>query len=189
MLNVSSNIVSAGSAEDPIVRYAAHETPFGRFFVALCEQGVCAAAFLGTVSADDCATALSPSWPGSRWVMDEETGKDYVRRIGAGRDAASMPGPPLVLRGTPFQEEVWEALGATSWGEQLTYEELAQRIGKPAAVRAVAGAVAANPIAYFVPCHRVVRKDGGLGGYRWGIATKGMLLSWEAGEGRQATLL
>jgi AraC family transcriptional regulator of adaptative response/methylated-DNA-[protein]-cysteine methyltransferase len=86
---------------------------------------------------------------------------------------------PLDLRGTAFQQRVWAALRAIPAGETVSYTELAQRIGSPAAVRAVAGACAANPVAVAIPCHRVVRNDGGLSGYRWGIERKAALIQRE----------
>ena len=86
---------------------------------------------------------------------------------------------PLASTGTPFQQRVWAALRAIPAGETVSYTELAQRIGSPAAVRAVAGACAANPVAVAIPCHRVVRTDGGLSGYRWGIERKAALIARE----------
>jgi len=89
---------------------------------------------------------------------------------------------PLDVRGTAFQQRVWDALRAIPAGVTVSYTELAQRIGSPAAVRAVAGACAANPVAVAIPCHRVVRNDGGLSGYRWGIARKRALIDREKND-------
>ncbi|MNE82271.1 Bifunctional transcriptional activator/DNA repair enzyme Ada [compost metagenome] len=89
---------------------------------------------------------------------------------------------PLDLRGTAFQQRVWQALRAIPAGSTLSYAELAARIGAPKAVRAVAGACAANALAVAIPCHRVLRSDGGLSGYRWGVERKRALLEREAGE-------
>src|SRR5204863_8402785 len=91
----------------------------------------------------------------------------------------SAPQIPLDVRGTAFQRRVWSALQRIPRGTTLTYSEVAQRIGQPTAVRAVARACATNPAALVIPCHRVVRADDGLGGYRWGIARKGALLEQE----------
>ena len=95
---------------------------------------------------------------------------------------------PLDIRGTAFQHRVWCALKDIPAGSTVTYSDIARRIGMPDAVRAVAGACAANPLAVAVPCHRVVRKDGSLSGYRWGLDRKRALLQREAsrkGEGRR----
>jgi AraC family transcriptional regulator of adaptative response/methylated-DNA-[protein]-cysteine methyltransferase len=86
---------------------------------------------------------------------------------------------PLDIRGTAFQQLVWQALRAVPPGATVSYSELAARIGKPAAVRAVAGACAANTLAVAIPCHRVIRSDGGLSGYRWGVERKRRLLENE----------
>ena len=88
---------------------------------------------------------------------------------------------PLDLRGTAFQQRVWQALRAIPAGSTVSYAELAERIGAPKAVRAVAGACAANALAVAIPCHRVLRSDGCLSGYRWGVARKRALLEREAG--------
>ncbi len=93
---------------------------------------------------------------------------------------ARDPQLPLDIRGTAFQRRVWSALRAIPRGATASYADIAARIGAPASVRAVAGACAANPLAVVVPCHRVVRRDGGLSGYRWGIARKRALLQREA---------
>src|SRR3546814_618606 len=87
---------------------------------------------------------------------------------------------PVVLRGTPFQIKVWEALLHIPPGAVVSYEGLADRIGKPGAARAVAGAVARNPVSWLVPCHRVIRQTGAITGYRWGPARKRAMLGWEA---------
>jgi AraC family transcriptional regulator of adaptative response/methylated-DNA-[protein]-cysteine methyltransferase len=86
---------------------------------------------------------------------------------------------PLDVRGTVFQRRVWDALASIPAGEQLSYADLARRIGAPAAVRAVARAVATNPVAVVVPCHRIVGSDGSMRGYRWGIERKRALLARE----------
>ena len=87
---------------------------------------------------------------------------------------------PLDVRGTAFQERVWQALRQVPAGERVTYAEIARRIGSPNSVRAVAGACAANKLAVAIPCHRVVRSDGGLSGYRWGVERKRALLERES---------
>lgn len=99
-----------------------------------------------------------------------------VGLIEAPRTGADLP---LDVHGTPFQQRVWQALRAIPAGQTASYAELARRIGTPAAVRAVAGACAANTLAVAIPCHRAVRSDGGLAGYRWGVARKRALLDRE----------
>ena len=100
----------------------------------------------------------------------------------AARAFAPEPGAtlPLYVRGTNFQLQVWKALLSVPEGQVLSYEQLADRIDRPRAVRAVACAVASNPVAYLIPCHRVIRKVGGFGEYRWGSARKRAILAWES---------
>lgn len=86
---------------------------------------------------------------------------------------------PLAARGSEFQKKVWAELARVPAGQTITYTELARRVGQPAAVRAVAGACAANPLAMVVPCHRVLRSDGGISGYRWGVERKKQLIALE----------
>jgi AraC family transcriptional regulator of adaptative response/methylated-DNA-[protein]-cysteine methyltransferase len=88
---------------------------------------------------------------------------------------------PLDVRGTAFQQRVWQALRAIPAGETVSYAELAERVGIPAGARAIAGACAANPVAVAIPCHRVVRQDGSISGYRWGVERKAALLEREGG--------
>jgi AraC family transcriptional regulator of adaptative response/methylated-DNA-[protein]-cysteine methyltransferase len=110
--------------------------------------------------------------------------KDFERLIATVIGFVETPGTslelPLDIRGTAFQHRVWTALREIPPGTTASYAEIARRIGRPKAVRAVAGACAANPLAVAIPCHRVVRSDGALSGYRWGIARKRALLEREA---------
>lgn len=107
---------------------------------------------------------------------DESAAKlaDYLFQ----RECLSPPG--LQVEGTPFQRDVWQALLAIPFGTVVTYRQIANAIGRPTSVRAVANAIGANPIAWLIPCHRVIRSDGSLGGYRWGLSRKQAMLSWEA---------
>ncbi len=92
----------------------------------------------------------------------------------------------FALIGTDFQREVWRALLAIPPGTVTTYQTIAETVGRPKAVRAVANAIAANPIAWLIPCHRVIRSDGGIGGYRWGLERKCAMLAWEQQKSRVA---
>jgi len=94
-------------------------------------------------------------------------------------DDPNAPEQPLAPLGTPFQDSVWQTLRKIPLGDTRTYRQIAESIGKPSASRAVAAACAANPIAILIPCHRVIRTDGGISGYRWGVETKRMLLARE----------
>lgn len=165
------------------IRYTVVRSPFGRLLVAVTERGVCAVK-LG----DDAAAleqALHEEFPraeitrvrsGDRWL--EELVARVATHLPAGQTARDTEIPFDVV-GTSFQWRVWRALQEIPPGETRSYSEVARRIRRPKAVRAVAQACAANRIAVVVPCHRVIREDGTLGGYRWGLEVKSRLLGAE----------
>jgi AraC family transcriptional regulator of adaptative response/methylated-DNA-[protein]-cysteine methyltransferase len=163
------------------IRYKTVPTPLGRLLVAATDRGVCAVT-LGN-SEGKLAKALRCEYPEALLEPAPEALGDWtaliVRSLGSTVD---LSGIPLDLRATTFQRRVFEALRAIPRGETRSYGEIAATIGRPSAVRAVASACAKNPAALVVPCHRVVRGDGGLGGYRWGVRRKRGLL---AREGRR----
>jgi len=126
---------------------------------------------------------LQDRFPRARLVgADAEYEKLVAQVIGFVERPALGLDLPLDIRGTAFQQRVWQALRDLPVGETVSYAELARRLGQPKSMRAVAGACAANTIAVAIPCHRVVRTDGALSGYRWGIARKRELLDREAGD-------
>ncbi len=151
----------------------------GRFLLAATERGI-AALTLG-VSDEALLRELREEFPNATIERSDATLASL--RVAAERQLTGLAAertPPLDLQGTPFQLQVWKALLAIPRGSTASYSEVARRIGRPAAVRAVAGACASNKVAVLVPCHRVVREDGGVGGYRWGVARKERLLKQEA---------
>jgi AraC family transcriptional regulator of adaptative response/methylated-DNA-[protein]-cysteine methyltransferase len=161
------------------ISYAVGESALGPVLVARSVSGVCA--ILIGAGSDELAADLAVRFPQAKLVADEDAIHDdltkvigFVAKPGEGLDL------PLDLRGTPFQRRVWEALRTIPIGTTTTYSELARSIGAPDAVRAVASACAANPIALAVPCHRVVGRDGDLTGYRWGVERKRELIKKEA---------
>lgn len=170
----------AGGA-DTDIRFAIAQCALGALLVAASPQGVCAIA-LGD-DADALARALQDRFPQARLSGDDA---DFARLVAQVVGFVEAPriglALPLDIRGTAFQQRVWAALRAIPPGQTLSYTELAQRIGAPAAVRAVASACAANTLAVAVPCHRVVRTDGRLSGYRWGVARKRALLDRERSD-------
>ena len=126
---------------------------------------------------------LASVLPGEAWVEEEAGGVCGAWADGLAaylEGEAPLPDVPLDLRGTGFQREVWACLQQIPAGKTRTYGEVAGGVGRPAAVRAVASAVGRNPVAVLVPCHRVVRSGGGLGGFRWGVERKRALLEMEA---------
>lgn len=162
------------------IRFATASCRMGALLVAESARGICAIS-LG----DDPQTLIAElrrRFPAAR-VTGDDPGFDarLAQIVGFVEAPAIGLDLPLDIRGTAFQQRVWQALRAIPAGETLSYAEVAERIGAPSAVRAVAGACAANTLAVAVPCHRVVRGDGSLSGYRWGVERKRDLLAREAG--------
>ncbi|HET9058845.1 MAG TPA: methylated-DNA--[protein]-cysteine S-methyltransferase [Acidimicrobiales bacterium] len=168
----------AGGAGERI-SYTSMVTPIGVVVAASTARGVCAV----RLGPDETALVaeIAAEFPKALLERDDDgLGPVAVVLAGAVRGDGDGTVLPMDLRGTAFQVRVWEALRAIPSGDTRSYTEVASRIGMPSAVRAVARACAANPAAVAVPCHRVVRQDGSLGGYRWGLATKQALLAIEA---------
>ena len=157
------------------LRYGKAATPFGEAFLAVSERGIVKLAFVD--ADDDALGTLRRDWPAATLLADDAAAADYARRLFS---QYQTPEPVhLFVKGTQFQVKVWEALLTVPEGRLTTYGDLARRIGQPTAARAVGSAVGANPIALLIPCHRVIRNDGALGGYRWGEARKQALISLE----------
>ncbi|MDJ0976553.1 MAG: methylated-DNA--[protein]-cysteine S-methyltransferase [Planctomycetota bacterium] len=165
------------------LRYGRHETPFGPARIATSERGIVRLSF--QAPEDDDLASLRRAWPEARLVRDDRTTAPLIERIFARRDGDDCP-LPLLLRGTNLQVRVWEALLRIPEGAVVSYGSLATALGRPTAARAVASAVGANEIAYLIPCHRVLRATGALGGYRWGVERKRVLLAAELSRCRPA---
>jgi AraC family transcriptional regulator, regulatory protein of adaptative response / methylated-DNA-[protein]-cysteine methyltransferase len=164
-----------GGGEGVTLRHGTADTPFGTAFLAETPRGLCRLVF---VDEEDDATelqALRVLWPRAEFVRDDARAAELVTIIWGHRTATF----PLAVTGTNFQVQVWRALLELEPGEMVTYGSLARKLGKPDAARAVGTAVGANPIAWVIPCHRVLRAGGLLGGYRWGTARKQMIRRWE----------
>jgi len=167
------------------IRYMTAPTALGRVLVAATERGVCAV----TLGDDDAALedALNSEYPQStrtrvRGSHGDERLRGWVAAVSAYLEGTAREiAVPLDVPGTPFQQRVWQALQRIPYGETRSYSEVAESIAAPAAVRAVAGACARNRVSLVIPCHRVVRGTGALGGYRWGLARKERLLAREHG--------
>ena len=161
------------------VRYAIDDCSLGRCLVAESERGICAI-LLGDTDAELTAE-LATQFPKATHAPRDDAFVQRIHQVIASIDNRDVPlALPLDIRGTAFQQRVWQALRAIPCGETASYQQVAQAIGQPSAVRAVAGACAANTLAIVIPCHRVVRNDGALSGYRWGAARKALLLKREA---------
>jgi AraC family transcriptional regulator of adaptative response/methylated-DNA-[protein]-cysteine methyltransferase len=164
-----------------VINYAVAETPLGRLLVAATDKGVCSV-MLGDSEANLKADLLE-EFPAANIRHDDKRLRTAVNAI---VDHLKSKSPridlPLDIQATAFQRQVWEQLRAIPYGETHSYSEVAKAIGQEKAVRAVARACATNPVALVIPCHRVIREDKSLGGYRWGLERKKRLLEREAGK-------
>lgn len=170
------------------LRWGVHPTPFGEALLAVTERGVARLAFIAPDELDDALAELREAWPSSTLVRDQDATAAWLPRVFP--DGVLAEPLPLLVKGTPFQTQVWRALLRIPAGSTMTYGQLAAALGKPGAARAVGTACKVNPIAFLIPCHRVIRETGALGGYRWGLVRKRAMLAWEAArcqeEGRAA---
>jgi AraC family transcriptional regulator, regulatory protein of adaptative response / methylated-DNA-[protein]-cysteine methyltransferase len=164
---------------DLTIRFAIGECSLGAILVAATEQGVCAI-LLGD-DPDELAHDVERRFPRARLVGADAAFEQLVATVvGLVEQPSVGTKLPLDIRGTAFQQRVWSALRAIPAGKTVSYAELAKAIGAPTAIRAAAQACAANPLAVAIPCHRVVRTDGDLSGYRWGVERKRALLARES---------
>jgi len=161
------------------IAYGFHATPFGTALLGATERGLCSLAFVDDGGEGAAIDALRERWQLADLDEDARETAPLAARIFAPAGEDDRP-IPLFVQGTNHQVRVWEALLRVPVGAVVSYEQLAAAAGRPDAVRAVAGAVARNQIAYAIPCHRVIRKLGAFGGYRWGSERKQAMLGWEA---------
>jgi AraC family transcriptional regulator, regulatory protein of adaptative response / methylated-DNA-[protein]-cysteine methyltransferase len=159
------------------IHYALASTPIGQMLLAATERGICAVQFGDSPAALE--HALRTEFPKAEIARSDRKLKDQVKRLRAIIEGKSSTTLPLDIQATTFQRRVWEELRSIPRGATKSYSKIAADIGHPNAARAVARACAANPIAVAIPCHRVVREDGAMGGYRWGLERKKRLLALE----------
>ena len=166
----------ARGGEGLVIRWGWFDSPFGPALVMGTDKGICGIGFSAETGEEEAMRDLTGRWPGAHYVEDAALLAPWVDAA-FGRTDGEVP---LFMIGAPFQIKVWEALMRIPSGHVSTYSEIAQSIGHPRAVRAVGTAVGRNPVSYLIPCHRALRKSGGLGGYHWGLPVKRALLAWEA---------
>jgi AraC family transcriptional regulator of adaptative response/methylated-DNA-[protein]-cysteine methyltransferase len=164
------------------IEYGFHETPFGRALIAITAGGLTDIEFVQEEDEDRVFHDLEKKWPAADLVKNPDTTGQMARRIFGGPASSAGDSPiKLWLRGTNFQVKVWQALLKIPEGAIVSYSDVARSIGRPDAVRAVANAVGSNPISWLIPCHRVLRSSGEIGGYGGGIARKKIMLAREIG--------
>ena len=157
------------------IRYGWVDSPFGETLAMGTERGLCGLAFAGEFGRDVTMADMRARWPEAAYVEAPESIAPWVEAAFEGRGETA-----LHVIGAPFQIKVWEALLTIPSGHVTTYSEIAQAVGNPRAVRAVGTAVGRNPVSFLIPCHRALRKSGGLGGYHWGLPVKRAILAWES---------
>lgn len=161
------------------IRWGVHASPFGSVFIAITNRGICALSFITRDGVREAVDSLRKQWSEATLIQDDSATLDSAEKVFRMPEA----GPstiPLWVKGTNFQIQVWRALLSVPTGCVTTYGQVAQSIGRPAASRAVGQAVGLNPIAFLIPCHRVIRSAGLPGGYRWETTRKRAILAWES---------
>jgi AraC family transcriptional regulator, regulatory protein of adaptative response / methylated-DNA-[protein]-cysteine methyltransferase len=163
------------------IHYGIHSSPFGTMLLAQTSRGVCALSFVDADSLQVEINALCKRWPNADIVEDVPRTAMTANKIFAGaiNHAERIH---LAVRGTNFQIKVWKALLDIPAGHISSYQQIAEKLNMSGAYRAVANAIGANPVGYLIPCHRVLRSSGEVGGYRWGVARKHAMIVWETAK-------
>ncbi|WKW13334.1 methylated-DNA--[protein]-cysteine S-methyltransferase [Pseudogemmatithrix spongiicola] len=162
------------------VRYGFHPTPFGDCLIAVTPRGVCHLAFVEPLSRTEALARLEHDWPLAQLTPDQAATRAAAAKAFPPPGSSAVPSLALHVKGTNFQLKVWKALLEIPVGDVTTYGAIATKLGDPKASRAVGAAVGANPVSYLIPCHRVIRASGELGGYAWGVERKKVMLRREA---------
>lgn len=164
------------------IAYGIHPSPFGDCLLAATERGICDLSFVTKGSRQEAVAELQQRWGAAELYESPETTQPYVDQVFPPEPQNGKRSVTLFLSGTNFQIKVWEALLKIPPGHARSYGDVAQSIGQPGAARAVGSAVGSNPVAYIIPCHRVIRKTGALGNYHWGRTRKQAMVGWEAAQ-------
>jgi AraC family transcriptional regulator of adaptative response/methylated-DNA-[protein]-cysteine methyltransferase len=164
------------------INYGFHNTPFGLCLLAATGRGICRLSFVSNGEMASAEEQLATNWPQAVLVRDQQQTQTMVKQIFLPATARSARPFHLLLKGTNFQVNVWHALLAIPPGAMVSYQDVAAYIGQPQATRAVARAIAHNPVGYLIPCHRVIRKNCQVQGYQWGNTRKRAMLGWVASQ-------
>lgn len=162
------------------VQYGFHPTPFGDCLIALTSRGICHLAFVEPVTREEALARLAHDWPLAELEPNQAATRAAAAQAFPPPGSHTVPSLALHVKGTNFQLKVWKALLEIPVGDVTTYGAIATQLGDPKASRAVGTAVGANPVSYLIPCHRVIRASGEMGGYAWGIERKKVMLRREA---------
>jgi AraC family transcriptional regulator of adaptative response/methylated-DNA-[protein]-cysteine methyltransferase len=164
------------------VKFGFHPSPFGKVLIMATDRGLAGVAFADGGEEEAALADMRRRWPKAIYVADEARTAPIARRIFDPTQWRADQPLRVVLIGTDWEVRVWEALLKIPMGSVATYSGIAEKVCTPAAARAVGAAVGKNPVAFVVPCHRVIGKSGDLTGYHWGITRKRAMLGWEAGQ-------
>jgi len=163
------------------ISFGLADSPFGKCLIAESPRGICHLSFVESENEETALAALQKDWPQAKLKRGDAAAAQLAARIFARpADSHSQPALRAFVRGTPFQVRVWRALLHVQPGTLTSYGHLAEAIGKPTAARAVGAAVGQNPLAYLIPCHRVIRETGVVGDYHWGQIRKRAMIAWES---------
>jgi AraC family transcriptional regulator, regulatory protein of adaptative response / methylated-DNA-[protein]-cysteine methyltransferase len=160
-----------------VIRYGFSDTPFGCALLATTPRGVCHLAFTDAGKEKSAVRDLQQQWPDATLEQDDVLARSVARRIWIGDSESALR---VSVGGTNFQLKVWQALIDLGGRGRTTYTALANAVGLPSGMRAVGNAVGSNPVGWLIPCHNVLRKDGSLGGYHWGVERKRAMLAWKS---------
>lgn len=161
------------------IEYAVHDTPFGKAFIAVTPRGICSFAFMNSMQIDEHLAGLDRKWPHAMLYENRQRTLAVIRAMFNGEKELDRP-LSLYVSGTNFQISVWKALLQIAPGAVASYSQVAAAIGHPRSARAVGMAVGTNPVAFLIPCHRVIQQSGNLGGYHWGETRKHAIHVWES---------
>lgn len=161
------------------IEYALHNTPFGKSFIATTSRGVCSFSFLEDMDISEHLADLRRKWPHATMRENRQQTLAVIQTMFGGEQKPDRP-VSLYVTGSNFQVSVWKALLQIPPATVASYSQIASAIGHPASARAVGQAVGANPVAFLIPCHRVIQQSGKLGGYHWGEIRKHAIHAWES---------
>ena len=175
-----------GRGSGMIFKYGFHPSLFGEVIVVVSERGLAGLGFTAEIGRPQALAEQNNGWEMATWKHDHKSTMGYVENIFASASDANAS-LSVLMRGTPFQIKVWEALLRIPSGRVISYGDLADRIGRPTSARAVGTACGANRLGFLIPCHRVIRETGAVTGYRWGTDRKHAMLAWEAAKAEEVT--
>ena len=167
-----------------VFKYGFHPSLFGEVIVVVSERGLAGLSFTTEIGRTQALAEQNNGWDRATWKHDQKVTNSYAEQVFSGAPNPTVP-LSVLMRGTPFQIKVWEALLRIPSGKVISYGVLANRLGQPTAARAVGTACGANRVGFLIPCHRVIRETGAITGYRWGADRKHAMLAWEAAKAEE----